>query len=524
MAILKANIPEFYSTCYQNVEKSANTMKDAESKTTSTNGQFTTKAGRWAIAEQAVGQSHEADVRAITLGMENLKFQTLVIYNKLDGEMRSSRDAVFSAVGASSAKPDWVCFDTNDYTNANLDAQTKTDDVFQKAHDVINACAALENSGGITAALYALGNDCNTCKDKIIDQHGKFLTYVGKVGDFNNQGSNFDPAKFVTEDMVISAASEAYKNDYDGAKKAIKTIKSYFSNIGEAEKIFASQLKAYDPNASFAKNLWSMTIDGVVPGKPAKHGGKWSKIPERYYAEFHKKLGESTMGLSNADDFVETVNGEKVVTTNGNAFQRIYSSLKDNGVKQSLKDFPGGAKQYAKDMGKRIGRQLSSNNGDIAKALDTFFGSGRGDTWNAMKSGAGDLADGAEMLSKTSFAKTGWKYAANKTVEGLKKVPWEKAGKGLKAAGRYLGYAGDAITIGEAAFKSTKAFQSGDWKQGLGQIAKGAVKIGVGKAVGAAIGSIGGPLGFVGGMVVGGLIDSAVSGLIDEGFKQVGVY
>ena len=67
-------------------------------------------------------------------------------------------------------------------------------------------------------------------------------------------------------------------------------------------------------------------------------------------------------------------------------------------------------------------------------------------------------------------------------------------------------------------------FSQGDWGQGIGQIAKGATKIGTGMAMGAAIGTaFAGPAGTVVGMVVGGVVGAIVDKGIDDEFSKFGV-
>lgn len=120
-----------------------------------------------------------------------------------------------------------------------------------------------------------------------------------------------------------------------------------------------------------------------------------------------------------------------------------------------------------------------------------------------------------------------------KCAEAIRKskaVPHTKFGSGLKAAGRFLGYACDVIdvadTLGDAvtAFNDTQGGFGAKVGAAAGQVAKGIAKIGAGKAIGAAVGAcFGGPVGAVVGMAAGAVLGTVADAAIDGLFGLFGV-
>ena len=138
--------------------------------------------------------------------------------------------------------------------------------------------------------------------------------------------------------------------------------------------------------------------------------------------------------------------------------------------------------------------------------------------WDDIRSGAEEIVSRIKGKFNVSKAERVLDKAANLNS-------WHVVGKGVKAAGRYVGYAGDVVAAIDVAKTSWDVgFSQGDWGQGIGQIAKGATKIGTGMAMGAAIGTaFAGPAGTVVGMVVGGVVGAIVDKGIDDEFSKFGV-
>ena len=137
------------------------------------------------------------------------------------------------------------------------------------------------------------------------------------------------------------------------------------------------------------------------------------------------------------------------------------------------------------------------------------------------------------LKNNVSFKKPtlkGAKKGVSNFLDVADDTPVKAFGSGLKSVGRYVGYVGDVIDVVDTVGNAAKAFdetQGGFFNKAgaaLGQVAKGAVKIGVGKAVGAAVGAcFGGPVGAVVGMAVGTALGTFADAAVDTVFSWFGV-
>lgn len=509
MAILKVE-KNNYETALNKVVQASKDFEAAVTRTGATNKNFmAANNGAWAKACDGLTMLVESQMRVINSALSELVTKMTKTGNQITGTLMPSRDCVFSAVSASCTYPTWVVLQENTVPNTDMQCQFKVQEVGSAAQKVITACDGLEDAGGIIDPLNQLKNDCRLNNSKFLNLLQAFNDYTSDVSDFNATASEYAADKFITDKMCAEADKATWKNSgLPQLKDQLKSVKTWVSNIGEA-------LKVYDHPIGTTQPGWDPKDPGKSWRKIFSSNGAKSAAKQALKDvtdEFKKKLSESTFGLTNHKGLFSR------------AYETIKGSLKDGdfkghaaaNFKTYLKDFKDGILSDAKDAasGKSVGQHFK-NLDDIKGA----FGK-NGEIGKFLKNNLDDVKDLAGSVKHGIYNQN----AAHAVGNGLKKVDWGKVGKGLKAGSRYLGYVGDAITIGESAFKAASAVSRGDWKQAGGQILKGVTKIGVGKLLGAGLGIVGGPAGIVIGLTIGSWIQSKVDGAIDAEFAKHGIY
>lgn len=253
----------------------------------------------------------------------------------------------------------------------------------------------------------------------------------------------------------------------------VDAIKATASNIGVSPKYGVKAAKSFmsdvgtilkgEHNFPWNDSDWKGAKDWAKGGK-----GKFDW--KGYKANFTKKLSEGTHGILN---FQEEVKGKS-----------LFAKIKQQQGK-NIDDF-------------RVKKNLGKIDDSIERVKD--FAS---KSWYEKNTGGKVAAAHIEKLQTTK------KLAA--------------VGKGFKAAGRFLGIAGDAFTIAEIADNAAKAASFGDYGSMGGQIAKGVLKMGTAKVIGAAVGAaFGGPLGMIAGVAIAGAVQMGTDWLWDKAFQKLG--
>ena len=447
-----------YEDAANKIERASKDYAAAVARVAATNKKFQYSAlGAWAIAQAEYAGGLELELRAVESGLENLSKNMKGVMPDING-LFSGRDDVFSVVGASANNVDTAAFQSGGAAGKDLSAQHGVQDVKSKARAIFDACEGLEDSSEITNNLKDLQEECTVVNNNLIDLLACFNNYSNLVIDLNSESGLFGADKFVNDDMISQAQSATYDNigTYGHIKGGIKLYKNILSGFGEIMK--GTGFRA------------------------------WKTDKMTFLQEANKKFAESTQGIRPVGEFATYMKSNV-----GSLISRVRT-----GEKMTYTS-------YFKLMGNDFLKQHAKNWDEIKKGAKEF------DSYLTRKADIAAIA--RENKLNTAATKNMLDSAVNpKQLETM--------GKGLKAGARYLGYAGDVLTGIDAVKDSwDKGFSKGDWKQGVGQIAKGVAKIGAGKIIGAAIGSFGGPAGVVVGMAVGAAVGSLVDKGIDWAFS-----
>lgn len=452
-----------YEEALSKVERASKDYADAVARVAATNKNFQTSAnGAWAIAQAEFAGSLEQELRAVGSGLEDLTNKMQDIASNID-DLFVARDDVFSVVDSSATNGDTSAFQSGLVVIAGVDAQSGVQGVRGRAQDIIDACDGLDNAGGITDQLGNLQKKCNGLNGKFIDFLSKYHSYADLVSDLNSKSSSFGADKFVSVDMIEQSYTATFDNIgvYGHIKEGIKITKDFVTYFGESMK-----------------------------GRDFR---PWKTDQISVKAELSKKFLENTQGIELVSEFDTYMrsNVSSLISRVRTGEKSSYTSL-------------------LKLMGKDFLKQHASNINEI-KAGAKEFGS------YSMRKAEIEAFASENNVSVANAEKFLGKAANSDQLKLM--------GKGLKAGSRYLGYAGQALTVFDSVKASyTEGFSQGDYKQGAGQLAKGACKIGTSIAMGAAIGTaFGGPVGTVVGIVVGGVLGAAADEGIDDVFSMFGI-
>ena len=457
-----------YEDAANKVERASKDYAAAVVRVTAVNNKFQYSAGgAWAVAQALVCGNLEEKLRAVKSGLENLSTNIKDTGSDINN-LFIARNDVFQKVNASANNVDTSAFQDGSVAEKDLSAQSGVQDVRRKAQDIIDACEGLEHSNSITSSLKDLQAKCTSVDNSLIDLLGSFDSYKDLVSDLNDKSALFNPDKFITEDMVTQAHNDTSTNLSFAHhwKGDLKLVKNYTSIIGESLQ-------------NCGKNKFALGIfEDFTPWKTGTSG--WKNLVGASIGKYSRKLSEGTQGLDPLLAYLRRTH--------------------------KIQDFFGE---------------------DVFADSKSFLGQ--------HKANLGDVSDGAKSIGSHIKSKVNLSNAASKgvakastaedIVQASSKVDWGTVGKGVKAAGRYAGYAGDAFTAYDAIKASWDVgFSQGKVGQGIGQIAKGVAKIGAGKILGAVIGTaFGGPAGAVVGMAIGGVAGALVDKGIDWAFSQFGV-
>ena len=470
-----------FESAVQKIVQSSKDFNAAMVRTAAVNKKFVTSIGGvWMAAEVETAGSLEIEERAMDTAMDTLKGKFKEAGSEIDGTLTSSRDSVFSSVGASASVPDQICLRESYNVPGKCDQVKSSEDQLKSKSDSIKSDVSsvpAEYTSGITSALDALNTACDDQKDQIQKLSEAFTKHKTAVQQFDSKyAGQLDPSQFMTDEMQQKAISDTSANIGTGnwLKTGRKLAKNYLSVFGE------------------------MCQGGYI-GDFIKKGQGFGGNVKNFYATFHKKFGESTWGIANHDNLI------KQIRSGNFSLKNYVGSVVDGIKKQHVNNWKDMFVEYVTDDGKIKGGGLRGKN--VANSITELK------TIAALKRGTGAGSTGDKALLK--YIKS-----------HAKELPVGRFGSGLKALGRNLGYVGDVMDAVDTVGKASKAFNDagGGWngvKAGAGQVIKGVVKFGVGKAIGAAIGTcFGGPAGAVVGMAIGGVVSSWADRGIDWAFSK----
>lgn len=449
------------------VERAGADYSAAVARVGATNKKFQYSAGGlWAVAQGALAGPLECRLRAVGYGLDSLSGSVQSVCAVAAVEVLPARDAVFASVGAACARPEWVSLVGGDGVVSMADvAAGDVGGVSGGAQGVVDACEGLEGAGPVTEPLWALAAGCDAAAEALSALSSSFAAYVEAVGGLEGMGSMFDAEAFVTEEMAAAGDVSSEWSGLDLLKGGLKVSKTFLSNVG-----------------------------GLMRGEPfVPWLGRGASASDLFTSEFWAGWRASARG-----GYISATQGLGL----GHALNRyVWDSLEEYyGLSSSVAPvtFLGTVKSNFLDVHSSNWREIKAG----ANTLRLGFSNAK-TKLASMVSGKGLDASLADDVAEASFSAKAF-------------------GKGLKAAGRYLGYAGDVITLGSSVNDAVeKGFSKGDIAQGLGQIVKGITKIGTGKVVGAVVGSFGGPAGVAVGVVVGGIVGSLADQAVDTVFAAV---
>lgn len=387
MADFRVKKSEFQAALQQGATAQASVCM-ARTRTAGVNKKFQFSAlGAWAIAEAATAGNLEIELRMFEDGLKGFVTTLQDAGSEISGTLTVARDDVFSAVGASAQDGDTITCKSGTSARSSCDsADYDMGSLGLTASSISADCDGLENSGGITGALFDLQSKVSDKRGKINDLGQKIDGFENAVRTFeSNYVGRLDASKFVTEDMRAAAIRATQANVGAGswnriAKNVTTVTKNYLSLIGECLK----------GDKTFE---W-------VKGK----GGWRASLKSR----LRTKLSEGTAGLivRDVDEF-----GHKRPFLTGRGKHAVKSQLRLN-----KEDIVNGFRRNGDDVVEAVGKDC----GKILKLgkLDTVMGFDKvklGKGLKAIGRNLGYVGDALDVID--TFGKAG--TAFNKSGGGL---------------------------------------------------------------------------------------------------------